>query len=70
MDFADPVDHRVKVKEMRDKYLYFAKKLKKLSNMKVTVIPIVVGALGTVQKSLVRRPEELEIGGRAKLQHC
>ena len=30
--------------------------------MKVTVIPIVIGTLGTVLKGLVRRLEELKIG--------
>ena len=50
MDFAIPVDHRVKIKEnkSRDKYLDLARELKKLWNMKVTVVPIVVDALGTV----------------------
>ena len=32
--------------------------------MKVTVIPIVIGALGTVTKGLIQRLEELEIRGR------
>ena len=32
--------------------------------MKVKVIPIVVGALGTVQKSLEKRLKNLEIRGR------
>ena len=52
MDFAVPVDHRVKLKESekRDKYLDVARELKKLWNMKVTIIPIVIGALGTVTK--------------------
>ena len=35
-------------------------------NMKVTVIPVVIGALGTVIKSLVRMLEELEIRGRGE----
>ena len=32
--------------------------------MKVTVIPIVLGALGTISKGFVRGLEELKIGGR------
>ena len=32
----------------------------------MTVIPIIIGALGTVPKGLVRELEDLEIGGRAK----
>ena len=50
LDFAVPDDHRVKLKENENmgKYLDLAKELKKLWNMKVTVIPIVIGAFRTV----------------------
>ena len=34
--------------------------------MKETVIPIVIGALGTIPKGLVRGLEELEIGVRGR----
>ena len=34
--------------------------------MRVTVRPIVIGALGTVLKGLKKELEELEIGGRAE----
>ena len=34
--------------------------------MKVTVIPIVIGALGTVTKRLVKELEVLEIRGRVE----
>ena len=34
-----------------------------ICNTKVTVIPIVIGALGTIDKGLLRRLKELEIGG-------
>ena len=66
MDFAVPADHRVKLKksEKKDKYLDFAKELKKLWNMKVTKLPIIIGALGTVTKGLVQELEDLEITGR------
>ena len=46
-----PVYHRIKLKEYekRDKYFDLARELKKkLWNMKVTIIPIVIGAFGTV----------------------
>ena len=33
---------------------------------KVTIIPIVIGALGTVMEGLVLGPEDLEITGRAE----
>ena len=50
--YAVPADHRVKLKESkrREKYLDLARVLKKLWKMKVTVIPIVNYALGTVTK--------------------
>ena len=40
--------------------------------MEVTVIPIVVGALGTVTKGLKKRPEELDVleSRLSKLQLC
>ena len=56
MVFAVPADHRLKIKESkkkRNKYRHIAKELKKLRNMKMTVIPIVIGALGIVTKGLV-----------------
>ncbi len=52
VDFAVPADHRIKLKECnkKDKYLDLARGLKKLWNMKVTIIPVVIGAFGTVTK--------------------
>ena len=49
VDFAVSADHRIKLKEYKkkDKYLALARELKKLWNMKVTIIPIVIGAFGT-----------------------
>ena len=63
--FAVPADHSVKLKESkkRNKYLDLARELKKLWNMKLTVIAIVIGALGTITKGLIRRLEALEIRG-------
>ena len=49
-----------------DKYLDLARELKKLWNMKVTIIPIVIGAFGTVTKGLLRGLEDLEVGGRVE----
>ena len=40
--------------------------LKKLWNMQVTIIPIVIGAFGTVTKGLLKGLEDLEIGGRVE----
>ena len=39
-------------------------KLKKLWNMQVTIIPIVICAFGTVTKGLLKGPENLEVDGR------
>ena len=66
VDFAVPADHRVKLKENEkmDNYLDFARELKKLWNMRVKFIPIVVGALETVPINLGKRLEDLEIRGR------
>ena len=63
-----PADHRIKPKECekRDKYLDLARELKKLWNMKVTIIPIVIGAFGTVTKGLLKGLEDLEVGDRVE----
>ena len=44
-----------------DKYLDLTRELKKLRNMMVTVIPVVIGALETIPKWLVPGLEDLEI---------
>ena len=69
MDFAVLADHRVKLKEAekKDKYLNLAWEFKKLWNIKVTFIPIVISALGTVAKGLIKGLEDLEIRGRADI---
>ena len=68
VDFAVPADHRIKLKECekRDKYHDLARELKELWNMMVTIIPIVIGAFGTVTKGLLKGLEDLEIGGRVE----
>ena len=38
----------------------------KLWNMKVTIVPFVIGAFGTVTKRLVKVLEDLEVGGRVE----
>ena len=59
-------DHRIKLKECekKDKSLDLARELKKRWNMQVTIIPIVIGAFGTVTKGLLKGLEDLEVGGR------
>ena len=58
--------YRVKLKESekKNKYLDLARELKKLLNMKVTIILIFIGLLGTVLIELVQGVKDLEIIGR------
>ena len=55
-------DHRVKLKEgkKKDKYMDLAREPKNLWNIKVVVIPTVIGALVSVTKGLILGLEELE----------
>ena len=57
---------KLKECEKRYKYLYLARELKKLWDMKVTIILIVIGALGTATKGLLKGLEDLEITGRVE----
>ena len=68
MDFAVPDDHRIKLKEYekKGKYLDLAMELKKLWNIKVTIIPIVIRAFGTVTKGLLKGLGDFEVGGRVE----
>ena len=68
IDFAVPADHKIKLKEceMKDKYLNLARELKKLWNMNVKIIPIVISAFGTITKGLLKGLEELKVGGRVE----
>ena len=63
VDFAVPADPWVKLKECekKDKCFNLTRDFKKLWNMK-----IVIGALGTVTKVLVKRQEDLEITRRVE----
>ena len=67
-DFAVPADHRINLKESekKDKYLDLASELKKLWNMKVTIVPIVIGALGTITKGFLKALGHMEVGGRVE----
>ena len=51
VDFAVPTNHRIKLKECEKKALRPRLGMeKKLWNVKVTIIPIVIGVFGTVTK--------------------
>ncbi len=66
VDVVIPADHRIKLKESekKDKYLDLASKFKKLCNRLVKIIPIVIGAFGTVTNGLLKGLEDLEVGER------
>ena len=68
VDFTVPADHEVKLKETEknDKYLDLARELKKLWNMKMTIIPIVVGAFDIVTKGFIQELEDMEIRERVE----
>ena len=68
VDFTVPADHRInrKESEKKDKYLDVVREIKKLWNMKVKIVPIVIGALGTLTKRLLKGLEDLEVGGRVE----
>ena len=68
VDFAVLAEHKINLKESekKDKYVDLAREIKRLWNMKVTIVPIVIGALGTVTKGLLKGLEDLEIGGRVE----
>ena len=68
VDFAVPADHRINLKECekKDKYLDLARESKKLWNMKVTIVPIVIGALCTINEGLLKGLEDLKVGGRVE----
>ena len=75
MDISVLSDHKMKLKECgkKDMYLNLAMELKKktktktkLLNMKVAIIPIVIGAFCTVTKGLLKELEDLEVGGRVE----
>ena len=65
---AVPANHRIKLKECekKDKYLDLARELKKLRNMKVSIVEIVIGAFGTVTEGLLKGLEYFEVGERVE----
>ena len=52
IDFAVPGDSRIEEKEKgkMEKYQDFGRKLQKICNVKVKIIPLVVGSLGAIPK--------------------
>ena len=65
VDFAEPANHRIKLKECekKDKYHELAREFKTPTE-KVTIIPIVIGAFSTVTKGLLKGLGDLKVGGQ------
>ena len=65
VDFGVLADHIIKMKEWekKDKYPDLARESKNLWNMQVTIIPIVIGAFGIVTKGILKRLNDLKVGG-------
>ena len=62
--FLTELKEKIIESEMSDRYLDLARDQNKVWDMRVIVIPIVAGALGTVSKNLEKSVEELKIRGR------
>ena len=64
VDFAVPSDHLIEIKEREkiEKYQDPKREVQKLWNMKAKIIPIVIGALGTIPKTLQKQLEQIESG--------
>ena len=63
VDFAIPMDHHVKEKEEEkiDKYMDLAAEVRRQFRVKTVIVPIVLGALGTVPAKLSKSLEKLEV---------
>ena len=63
MDFVIPTDHHVKEKKEGkiDKYMGLAAEVRRQFRVKTVILPIVLGALGTVPAKLSKSLEKLEI---------
>ena len=71
VDLALPADLRLKVKESekKDRYLEFARELKRLWKLKVTIMPVIFGLLSRITKEIAKRLEELKIRARVETNH-
>ena len=63
IDVAIPMDHRVKVKEDNkvETYLDLAAEVRRQYQVKTTIVPIVIGALGAIPERLEKSLETLEL---------
>jgi len=69
LDITVPADARVEEKGQKkmDRYQDLARELKRLWKVETKVIPIVVGALGTVPKGLEKNSKETESNATLEL---
>ena len=71
IDFAVPGDSRIEEKEKDkiEKYQDLGRELQKIWNVKVKIIPLVVGSLGAIPKQFGNRLKQIGItAGRAQVQ--
>ena len=71
IDFAVPEDSRIEEKEKNkiEKYQDLGRELQKIWNVKVKIIPLVVGSLGATPKQFGNRLKEIGItAGTAQIQ--
>ena len=71
IDFADPGDSRIEEKERDkiEKYQDLGRGLQKIWNVKVKIIPLVVGSLGAIPKQFGDRLKQSDITvGTAQVQ--
>ena len=63
IDFAVPGDSRIeeKEKEKIEKYQDFGRELQKIWNVKVKIMPLVVGSLGAIPKQFGNRFKQIGI---------
>ena len=63
VDFAIPMDHHIKEKEEEksDKDMDLQDEVRRQFRVKIVIVPIVLGALGTVAETLSKSLEKLEI---------
>ena len=64
VDVAIPVDHRIDQKEIEKitKYADLKLEISRMWNCELTVVPIIIGALGSIPKNLPNHLKKLEIG--------
>ena len=71
IDFAVPGDSRIEEKEKDkiEKYQDLGRELQKIWNVKVKIIPLVVGSLGAIPKQFGNRMKQIGItAGTAQVQ--